>query len=154
MSDPSRLAEALHGVVTRRAFIEKSVRWGLVVGGSTAAWIGAMTGEAKAANCSYYGHVSTWGTDCASTARCGPQHCQPDGGCGVGTGTRKRCNYWTVPSGDDNNYCWCSQKSCRGGEHGWFLCCDCWQGPGGGACQNQNGDAPCICRKWRTDGPC
>lgn len=154
MSDPGRFAEALHGAVTRRSFIEKGLRWGLVVGGSSAAWLAAMTGKAEAANCSFTGHVDNWGTSCASTPKCGSANCQPDGGCGGGSGIRKRCNYWVVATGDDNNYCWCSKKSCRNGEHGWYLCCDCWQGPGGGGCGAQNGDDPCICKTWKTDHSC
>jgi hypothetical protein len=146
-----RAAVAISRSITRRKFLSRGMRAGLVTGVALSGPLAFFEGRAEAANCSKYGHVSTWGCTCASTPSCS--------GCSGGNcagSLRKRCNYWTQPN-SQSQYCWCSLTCCVGANHtgcyGYYTCCDCWTG-GSGTCSQSGGHSTCICKSFVQTGCC
>lgn len=135
-----RVAHALHGVASRRTFISRSMRWMLGTGMVVRALTDTAT--ADAANCSYYGHIGTWGNTCnPGTPTCLGGQCDGNGNAKAGY---KRCDAWTHAN-SEGQYCWCSNNSYWGTQLGYFTCCDAYT-TSGSLC-NRSG-THCICPQW------
>jgi hypothetical protein len=117
------------------------MRWGLAAGTAlSATW--KFTGEAYAANCSYYGIYNRWGCNCAPTGRCSSSICS-SGNC---TSGHRRCDYWTQPN-SQGQYCWCSNRCYSGSTLGHYTCCDCYTTSGSGCNRSAT---HCICVQWHA----
>jgi hypothetical protein len=157
MSDlGERIAVGLSRTVSRRSFLERLMRGGLVTGVIVASSLEFMMGTAEAANCSANGvdTVDGWGDQCkTSTPSCG----SVGGTCSSGKcsgSTRKRCSFWTVGNSNDGQYCWCSTTGCHSGMKGHYTCCDCWAGGHSGGCGTANGDTACACKQFHQTSTC
>jgi hypothetical protein len=141
-----RLAVSFTRAVTRRTFLQRTMRWTLTAG---AAISGALTfaPRASAARCQF---TSTkWGCYCnLGTPTCGSGKCDNDY---CVNGAVARCNYWT-----SFPYCWCSTNCCIGSHTGYFSCCDCWGGGFHDPCTPRCacGYTPCICGYRTWTGTC
>ncbi len=137
------LAVRMSRAITRRHFLERGMRTGLVVGMSASAVV-LRAWSAEGANCGTYGMPGTWKDVCnPQRVRCGTMNCN-DGNCV--NGARRRCDYWFNGPNVTGKYCWCSDTACHGGVLGHYTCCDCWLGTTGN-CDQANGDAKCLCQQ-------
>jgi hypothetical protein len=135
--------------ITRRKFLMRAMRGGLVVGAALSGPLTFMTGRADAAVCSANGTVTTWGKTCNT----GTPSCS---GCSDGkcvSPLRKRCTYWKQGNVEDGQYCWCSTTGCAGSCRGYYTCCDCWSG-GSGGCGTAGGGTSCACKEFHAVGCC
>lgn len=137
-----RIAVEFSRFVTRRRFLQKTMRWALGSGVAIAGAL-ALPGVSRAASCSPGGAVSTWGCYCA-TDHPACSGCSGDGYCGS---HRVRCTYW-----HSSPYCWCSESCCIGGTLGFYSCCDCWSDTSSTNCGT--GTSPCICKQRQGGMSC
>lgn len=139
-----RMSVGFSRAVTRRTFLQKTMRWGVVAGG-TLAGVVYRSRPAAAASCQPGGAVSDWGCYCAGTIPCGSDRCTSPGNTCTG-GAEPRCTYWSSP------YCWCSLNCCIKPIYGRFSCCDCWKYGDNGSCLS--GNTRCICKFRVTVSTC
>lgn len=155
--DRGRLVQGYRSQVTRRSFLQKTLRWGLVAG-TTLSTLVLEGGRASAATCSVVGMVPNFGNQCeTSTPPCDAVHASHCNNGNCANTARPRCDYWGPqgtggPGGEPNGqYCWCSTIGCHNGFKGHWTCCDCWDGPGSGVCGNKNGDISCACKQFHPN---
>ena len=140
------IADAVRSTSTRRGLLARAMRWTV---GLSAASVGlGVTSTADAANCSYYGHTSTWGCSCNSaTADCPGSICGSNGNPASGY---RRCDYWTQPN-SEGEYCWCSSSCYWGTQLGYFTCCDGFT-TSGSSCSRSG--THCLCPEWHCTSGC
>lgn len=139
----ARIAETVHRAITRRTFLQRAMRWGLVAGVALSSPFTLFQGRAAAGSCSPGGVISTYGCLCADTQGCAG--CNTNGCAGS---LRERCNAWETPD-VNGQYCWCSLVCCNGGNRGFYSCCDCWSGgTDDGHCLHAHGGTACVCKHF------
>lgn len=134
MEIDDRIAISFSRAVTRRRFLQRSMRTAIAVGaaGSTALLAPEV---ARAGTCSPGGAVGTWGCECASTQSC--SGCRTCSECGY----RGRCDQWSSP------YCWCSLTCSSAFGYRFWSCCDCWTNGGSGCgCGSSCGGTACVAK--------
>jgi len=135
-----RIATSFTRAVTRRTFLQRSVRWTLAAGGVISASL-TFAPRAKAARCQFtdteygcYCNLSTPTCGSIRSGTCSDDYCV--------NGAVARCTRWT-----SFPYCWCSTNCCIGSHKGYFSCCDCWGGGFKDSCNPRCacGYTPCLC---------
>lgn len=132
--------------ITRRRFLQRTMRWSFALAAASSTSL-VFPRLAKAVSCNYgtWWPPGTSGCYCNSTPGCGSSNCS-SGNC-VGT-AGARCDFW---NGKGSPHCWCSKDCCLGVNHGYFICCDCWQHKGTDCL---HGTTKCICAVRVLVGPC
>lgn len=141
-----RVAVAFSRAVTRRGFLQKTMRWTFALAAASSTSL-VFPRFAAAISCKYgtWWPPNTSGCYCNNTPGCGSGNCN-ETSC-VGTGGQ-RCTFW---SGIGSPYCWCSKVCCLGVNQGYFSCCDCWRYQGSDCL---HGTTACICAVRVLTGPC
>lgn len=133
MEFDDRIAVGFSRAVTRRTFLQRTMRTAIAVGTAGSAAL-VFSETAMAGGCNPGGHVSTWGCTCASTPSCGGRTC-------AATNDRGRCDQWSSP------YCWCSLTCSSPFGYRFWSCCDCWTNGGSSCgCASACGGSACVAK--------